>query len=258
MRWPAIRSFAPWGAEFHSRSLLLPGWSVVRGESGDGGGFKNHEQPLSQRWNPCFGCGRRPGPMLSLPGGCPKQAANRTGLGETVTKPSSATGTLRLKSPAKRPRIVVWTGSDMDKRPRPPSLPISHNPVSYSAAPPFHFLTLHPTPCSSDCFPLQPPSSQSGDLVGRGWQRLGLASGHKQSGPEVSHPSAENPLLGPQSTSQLRLSPVPRVAAGDGMQVPVRLGLFSLLFFVSSFGRLGWRGLERTSRHNPACTYSYT
>jgi hypothetical protein len=60
MRWPAIRSFAPWRAEFHSRSLLLLGWSVVRGESGDGGGFKNHGKPLSQRWDPCFGCGQRP------------------------------------------------------------------------------------------------------------------------------------------------------------------------------------------------------
>jgi hypothetical protein len=52
MRWPAIRSFAPWRAEFHSRSLLLLGWSVVRGESGDGGGFKNHGNPCHRDGTP--------------------------------------------------------------------------------------------------------------------------------------------------------------------------------------------------------------
>jgi hypothetical protein len=145
-------------------------------------------------------------------------------------KPRSATGPSRLESPAKRPRIGVWTMFNMDKGPLPPSS-ISRNPVSYSAARTFHFLkTSTPHFSSSACFPHQPPSSQSGDLVGRGW---GLAFRHQQSGPEVNRPSAaENPLLGPQSTSHLRLSPVPTVAAGDGMQVAERLDLSFLSFLL--------------------------
>jgi hypothetical protein len=85
-------------------------------------------------------------------------------------KPRSATGPSRLESPAKRPRIGVWTRFNMDKGPLPPSS-ISRNPVSYSAARTFHFFkNLHPTPFLVSLFSTPAPFIS---IWGSGWQRLG-------------------------------------------------------------------------------------
>jgi hypothetical protein len=70
--------------------------------------------------NPCHRDGT---PALAVASVQKRQQPARTGLGQTVAQtkhPNSATGTSRLKSPAKRPRIGVWTRFNVDKGPRPP------------------------------------------------------------------------------------------------------------------------------------------
>jgi hypothetical protein len=161
----------------------------------------------------------------------PKKAATSTGLGQTVTPNQGQPRDRRdWNLPPRGHESEFGPGSTWTKD-RSPHHPSPATRFLTQRRGHFTFLkTSTPHLSSSACFPHQPPSSQSGDLVGRGW---GLAFRHQQSGPEVNRPSAaENPLLGPQSTSHLRLSPVPTVAAGDGMQVAERLDLSFLSFLL--------------------------
>lgn len=59
--------------KFHSRPLLR--WSAAKKVWGWAAGFKNHESPLSQRWDPCFGCAV-PWPASVQAPLCPKKGSH--------------------------------------------------------------------------------------------------------------------------------------------------------------------------------------